>query len=78
MLLPLEQDAWNCAYALGACALTAFADANETELDVLDIKTLMTKRIEKDLSMNQVVLALGWLFLIDKVKQTENGKIQIC
>jgi hypothetical protein len=78
VLLPLEQDAWNCAYALGACALSAFTESNEMELDVLDIKASMSQQLNKDLSMNQVVLALGWLFLIEKVKQADNGKIQLC
>lgn len=78
MLLPREQSSWNCGYALGAYALMVLEKSSEQRLDLLEIQQKMSLALNTDLSMNQVVIALAWLYLLGKVELTEDGKVSTC
>jgi hypothetical protein len=78
MLLPREQDSWNCAYALGAFALDSLTEAPTGQMDINRLHSEMARSLKKDLSINQVVIALSWLYLINKVEITASGEIRRC
>ncbi len=78
MLLPREQESWNCAYALGAFVLSILNEVHNEKLDVNQLHLYMNRKMERDISINQVVIALSWLYLINKVEITSNGEIKKC
>jgi hypothetical protein len=70
VLLPREQSPWNCGYVLGAYAI---ASLQEGSADLNELQARMTIRLGKKVSTTQAMAAAGWLFLIAKVRQDENG-----
>jgi hypothetical protein len=76
MLLPREQSPWNCGYFLGAVALKALEHASE--LDVEELRVRMSTHLGKPLSANQVMSAAAWLYLIDAIALTPQGKVVRC
>lgn len=76
MLLPSDQSPWNCSYALGAVALKSLTGVREQDLHQL--QNSMASIIGRTVSPTQTLLAVAWLFLIEKVAISENGAIQLC
>lgn len=78
MLLPREQSPWNCGYFLGAVALQALARGPRGGLDVEELRQGMTAQLHRPLSVNQVMSAAAWLYLLDAIELTDNGKVVRC
>ena len=76
MLLPREQSPWNCGYFLGAVALRALGSS--AGLDVEELRERMSTELGKPLSVNQVMSAAAWLFLIDAIALNAQGKVVRC
>lgn len=75
MLLPREQSPWNCAYVLGAAALSAL-NQGDADLPLLQLK--MTEILQRRISPTQTLSAASWLFLLGKVQLDEKGQLTIC
>lgn len=75
MLLPREQSPWNCAYVLGAAALTALI-MGDADLPLLQSR--MSDVLKRKVSPTQALSAAAWLFLLDKVKLDEKGQLTLC
>ena len=75
MLLPREQSPWNCAYVLGAVALSALKQG-EADLPLLQLK--MTEILLRRVSPTQTLSAVAWLFLLGKVVLDEKGQLTLC
>jgi hypothetical protein len=78
MLLPREQSAWNCGYALGAIALQALAENSGERADISFLHRKMSAILNRSVSPSQVVAAAAWLYLIDAVKLDEHGELVKC
>ncbi|MGH9524152.1 MAG: ABC-three component system middle component 6 [Terriglobales bacterium] len=75
MLLPREQNPWNCAYYLGAIALQALRQAPNRTCDLLELQQKMSRIINRPVSPMQVTSAAAWLFLVDAIRLDDNGII---
>ncbi|HPH06819.1 MAG TPA: hypothetical protein PL131_13190 [Methylotenera sp.] len=75
MLLPREQSPWNCAYVLGAAALTSL-EAGAADLMVLQSR--MEVILKRRVSPTQTLSAAAWLFLLDKVMLDDKGQLFLC
>lgn len=75
MLLPREQSPWNCAYVLGAAALSAL---NEGDADLPSLQSRMTEILQRRVSPTQTLSAAAWLFLLGKVELDEKGQLSLC
>ena len=76
MLLPREQSPWNCGYFLGAVALRAIGGS--AGLDVEELRERMSTELGQPLSVNQVMSAAAWLYLIDAIALNPQGKVVRC
>jgi len=75
MLLPREQSPWNCAYVLGAAALTSL---NLGDADFLLLQSRMSDTLKRRISPTQALSAAAWLFLLGKVQLDEKGQLTLC
>jgi hypothetical protein len=75
MLLPREQSPWNCAYVLGASALSALKQG-DADLPLLQLR--MTEILRRRVSPTQTLSAVAWLFLLGRVVLDEKGQLTLC
>ena len=75
MLLPREQSPWNCAYVLGAIALTAL---KQGDADLKELQSRMTEIMGRRISPMQTLSAASWLFLIGKTQLDHDGRLTLC
>ena len=76
MLLPREQSPWNCAYYLGAIALSALSELGRG--DVLLVQRKMSSLAGRTISPTQTQIALAWLYLLGAVTLNANGELERC
>jgi hypothetical protein len=78
MLLPREQNPWNCGYYLGAIALQVLRASPSGKCDVQVLQRGMSEAMRRDISPDQLVSAAAWLYLLEAVELDENGSIALC
>jgi hypothetical protein len=76
MLLPREQNPWNCGYYLGAFALRALRETPNRPYDVQELGLKMSDLLQRTLSPTQVVTAASWLYLLGLIELDQNGAIR--
>ena len=75
MLLPREQNPWNCAYVLGAIALESL---QQGPADLSELQSRMSAILGFRISPTQALSGVSWLYLLDKVKLDRQGRIILC